>query len=80
MKHSQPIINKINAILSEEFEVDIERIIPQENLRQVLNLDSLDYVDLAVFIEKNFSIKVKPEDFTGISTFGDLHHYIISRV
>ena len=80
MKQSQAIIDKINAILSEEFEVDIERIIPGDNLRQVLNLDSLDYVDLAVFIENNFSIKVKPEDFAGISTFGDLHHYIISKV
>jgi len=80
MKQSQAIIDKINAILSEEFEVDIERIIPGDNLRQVLNLDSLDYVDLAVFIENNFSIKVKPEDFAGIGTFGDLHHYIISKV
>ena len=80
MKQSQAIIDKINAILSEEFEVDIERIIPGDNLRRVLNLDSLDYVDLAVFIENNFSIKVKPEDFAGISTFGDLHHYIISKV
>jgi acyl carrier protein len=79
MIQSQPIIDKINGILSEEFEVDTERIIPGANVRQVMDLDSLDYVDLAVLIEKGFSIKVKPEDFTRIITFSDLHEYIISQ-
>ncbi|HEX3080101.1 MAG TPA: phosphopantetheine-binding protein [Puia sp.] len=74
------IKDKINGILSEEFEVDTERIISGANVRQVLDLDSLDYVDLAVLIEKGFSIKVKPEDFTRIITFADLHEYIISQV
>ena len=77
MKESQPIIDKINGILSEEFEVDADRIMPGANVRQVMGLDSLDYVDLAVIIERNFSIKVKPEDFMRIITFNDLHEYII---
>ena len=80
MKQSQHIIDKINGILSEEFEVDVNGIIPRDNLRIVMNLDSLDYVDLAVLIEKEFSVKVKPEDFTRIITFRDLYDYIISQV
>jgi acyl carrier protein len=80
MKQFQPIIDKINGFLSEEFEVDIARITPEANLRQVLELDSLDYIDLVVVIENNFSFKVKPEDFTGIITFRDFYGYIISRV
>ena len=31
---------------------------PEANLRQVLELDSLDYIDLVVVIENNFSFKV----------------------
>ena len=42
--------------------------------------DSLDYIDLVVVIENNFSFKVKPEDFTGILTFQDFYDYIISKV
>ncbi len=80
MKQYQPIIEKINGFLSEEFEVDIDRITPEANLRQVLELDSLDYIDLVVVIENNFSFKVKPEDFTGIISFQDFYDYIISRV
>ena len=80
MKQYQEIVDKINGFLSEEFEVDKERITPEANLRQVLELDSLDYIDLVVVIENNFSFKVKPEDFTGIISFRDFYGYIVSRV
>ena len=80
MKKNEEIIGKINGFLSEEFEVDAEKITPGANLRHVLELDSLDYIDLVVVIENNFSFKVKPEDFVGIITFQDFYDYIISRV
>ena len=80
MKRNQPIIDKINGLLSEEFEVDIDRMQPEANIRQVLELDSLDYIDLVVVIENNFSFKVKPEDFIRIISFQDFYTYIISRV
>jgi acyl carrier protein len=80
MNQIQEIIDKINAVLSEEFEVDMNRILPGANLRQTMDLDSLDYIDLAALIENNFSFKIIPEDFTRIITFRDLHEYIISQV
>ncbi len=66
--------------MSDEFEVDIDRMQPGANIRQVLELDSLDYIDLVVVVENNFSFKVKPEDFIRIITFQDFYTYIISRV
>jgi acyl carrier protein len=80
MKQEQPIIDKINGVLSDEFEVDASLIQPEANLRQVLELDSLDYIDLVVVVENNFSFKVKPEDFINIISFRDFYNYIISRV
>ena len=80
MKRNLPIIDKINGFLSEEFEVDADRMQPDANIRQVLELDSLDYIDLVVVIENNFSFKVKPEDFIRIISFQDFYTYIISRV
>jgi acyl carrier protein len=79
MKQNQPIIEKINGFLSEEFEVETSRMLPGANLRQVLELDSLDYIDLVVVVENNFAFKVKPEDFTRIISFQDFYTYIISR-
>jgi acyl carrier protein len=80
MKQDQLIIDKINGFLSEEFEVEADRMVPDANIRQTLELDSLDYIDLVVVVENNFSFKVKPEDFMHIISFRDFYSYIISRM
>lgn len=74
------IIEKINGFLTEEFEVEAGKIIPEANLRETLQLDSLDYIDLVVVIESNFGFKVKPEDFASIVTFQDFYQYVASRL
>ena len=74
------IIEKIHEILIDEFEVGTEKLVPEANLKEALGLDSLDYIDLVVMIESNFSFKVKPEDFTDIATYKDFCDYVISRV
>lgn len=74
------IIEKINGFLVEEFEVDPGKIHPSANLRETLELDSLDYIDLVVVVESNFGFKVKPEDFTNIDTFKSFYDYVIHRV
>jgi acyl carrier protein len=76
----EEIISKINEFLVEEFEVDAEKIIPTSNLRETLNLDSLDYVDLVVIIESNFGFKVVAEDFINIHTFQDFYNYVNRKV
>lgn len=74
------IIEKINHFLVEEFEVAPEKIEPEANLRETLELDSLDYIDLVVVIESNFGFKVKPEDFTSMVTFQNFYDYCTQRV
>jgi acyl carrier protein len=74
------IIKKINHFLVEEFEVDEEKIAPGANLKETLELDSLDYIDMVVVLENNFGFKVKPEDFLNIKTFQDFYDYVTGRV
>ena len=74
------IIEKINGFLVEEFEVDPDKIQPTANLRETLELDSLDYIDLVVVVESNFGFKVKPEGCTNIDTFKSFYDYVIHRV
>lgn len=76
----EEIIRKINSFLVEEFEVDASKITPDAVLRDTLQLDSLDYVDLVVEIEKNFGFKPKGEDFLAISTFHDFYEYVINSL
>ena len=70
----------VDSFLVEEFEVDEASISPEANLRDTLELDSLDYVDLVVVIESNFGFKVKGEDFTTIHTFQDFYNYCYKKV
>ncbi len=74
------IIDKINDFLIEEFEVEESEIIPESNLKETLELDSLDFVDLVVIIESNFGFKVVAEDFVDIITFQDFYNYIIQKL
>jgi len=76
----EEIISKINSFLVEEFEVDASKITPEAPLKETLEMDSLDFVDLVVVIESNFGIKVKGEDFINIKTFQDFYDFIINRV
>jgi acyl carrier protein len=62
--------------LSEEFEVDQSEIEDQKILKDTLELDSLDYVDLVVVIEENFGFKTTGEDFKTISTFDDFYSFV----
>lgn len=77
---NKKIIDTIHSFLVEEFEVEPEKILPEANLKETLGLDSLDYIDLVVVIESNFSFKVKPEDFTHIATLQDFYDYVIAKV
>ena len=77
---NEEIIERINGFLVDEFEVEESKISPEANLKETLDLDSLDYVDLVVEIENNFGFKVMPEDFNTIVSFKNFYQYIINRV
>jgi acyl carrier protein len=77
---TKEIVETINHFLVEEFEVAPEKIRHEANLRETLELDSLDYIDLVVIIESNFGFKVKPEDFVSIVTFQNFYDYVAVRL
>ena len=63
------IIKITNEVLVEEFEIEESIIKGDSNFRETLDLDSLDYVDLVVFVEENFKVKLTAEDFQNVITF-----------
>lgn len=73
------LIDKINQVLIEEFEVDGSVITPDAPLLESLDLDSLDLVDMVVLVEQNFGFTVKGPDFSAIKTFNDFYNLIQER-
>jgi acyl carrier protein len=76
----EEIIAKINELLVNEFEIDPSQIVPEGNMLETLEIDSLDLVDVVVLIEKNFGFKVKTEEMADIETLNDFYDYVAGRV
>ncbi|KAB1066574.1 acyl carrier protein [Tamlana haliotis] len=74
------IIEKINNFLVDEFEVESEDIMPTANLKDTLELDSLDFVDLVVAIESNFGVKLVSHDFINVETLQDFYDLIENKL
>jgi acyl carrier protein len=66
-------VDQLNEILINDFEVPPEAIHRDALIRDDLDLDSLDAVDLTVTLENKTGIKVNPLRFMNISTLGELH-------
>ena len=72
----QELIAKINEVITDEFEVDLNVITPEANIKKSLQLDSLSLVDLVALIEENFGVSIKGAEVSSIQTFGALYDYV----
>ena len=70
------VLEKVKAILSEQFDVEEDYITPDTNLSEDLEADSLDVVDLLMSIEDEFEIEVPDEEIENIKTVDQLVKYI----
>ncbi|WP_320172125.1 acyl carrier protein [Maridesulfovibrio sp.] len=76
----QEIIGRINRALAEEFELDLDDLVPEAVFKDDLDLDSLDAVDMVIVLEQEFGIKIKKDEaFKSIRSLGDLHSFILNR-
>jgi acyl carrier protein len=74
----EDIIKIINNFLIEEFEIDEKQISSSAHLKDDLGLESLDFVDIAVVVQKEFGLTLKGEEMTAIRTLQDLYGYIFN--
>ena len=74
------IEEKINDFLVEEMEIEAEKIHPDALLKDDLGLDSLDFVDIVVIVERTFGFKIKPEEMADVKTVRDFYGYIESKL
>lgn len=71
---------KVKNFLIEELEIDEEKIFPEAKLKEDMGIDSLDFVDIVVLVEKNFGFKIKPEEMAGVDTYGKFCDYIQTKI
>lgn len=74
------IIHMIDTSFAEEFELQMEKMVPKATLFDDLELDSLDMVDMVIVLENAFNFKIREESaIREIRTLGDIHDFVINK-
>ena len=68
------------GFLIEELEIEENKISDEALLKDDLGIESLDFVDIVVIVERNFGFKIKPEEMSDIKTVAQFLDYIESKV
>lgn len=74
------IEEKVRNFLIEELEIEPDNIFPDAKLREDMGIDSLDFVDIVVIVEKNFGFKIKAAEMAGVDTFSKFCDYIETKI
>lgn len=70
------VFEKIQEILSVQFNKEKDEITKDTSFQDDLNADSLDLVELIMTIEDEFDLEIDDENMADIITVGDVVHHI----
>jgi acyl carrier protein len=70
------IDEKVKQFLIEDLEVAEDEITPDATLKDDLGIDSLDFVDIVVIVERLFGFKIAPEELANVTTLRQFCDYI----
>ena len=76
----EEIVKIVNDFLIDEIEVEEEKIVDDALLKEDLGIDSLDFVDIVVIVERHFGFKIKPEEMASVQTLGQFYDYIETKM
>ena len=74
------ILEKIQQILAQQFEVSADSINADTNIVDDLGADSLDVVEMLMAMEDSFGITVPDEDIEELVTVSDIVEYVESNM
>ncbi len=70
------MFEKICELLADKFDADASTMTMETSIKDDLNADSLDVVELMMDLEENFGITISDEEAMKMSTIGDIVKYI----
>ncbi len=73
---SDDIAERVATIVTNQLDVDKEKVNPEASFINDLGADSLDIVELVMELEEEFDMSIPDEDAEKIRTVGDAINYI----
>ncbi len=76
----EEIVEQVNGLLADEFDVETTNFDPEANIKDTLNLDSLSLVDLIALVQQTYKVVIPVTELHKIQTFNNLYDYIESHL
>jgi acyl carrier protein len=73
------VLGKVQEILIERLDVEPADITESAHMRDDLQADSLDLVELIMDLEEGFGVKISDEEAQSIGTVGEAVDFIVAR-
>lgn len=70
---SAEVIHTVNQLMQSGFEIDQMKLVPEATLQGDLGLDSLDAVDMLVYIEEKMGVRIEGERLKSVKTLADVY-------
>ncbi len=74
------VFEKVKKILSEQLEIEEDKINMDSDLVEDLKADSLDIVELIMDLEQEFDLEIPDEDLPKVNSVRDVVEYIESKL
>lgn len=72
----EEIADRVATIISDQLDVEKDKVQPETNFINDLGADSLDIVELVMELEEEFGMSIPDEDAEKIKTVGEAIEYI----
>lgn len=74
------VLEKIREVVAKKFKVQPQNVNETTRLREDLNVDSLDAVELIMELEDTFNIKIADDEAQQLKTIGDIVNFVQPKV
>lgn len=76
----EDLADRVRKIISEHLDVEIERLTPEASYMRDLGADSLDFIELNMSIEEEFSLDIRDDEAENLQTVGMTIDYLARRL
>ena len=80
MASKTAIADKVLAIMASELKRDVNSLNLGQRLKEDLELNSLDAIELVFRFEGDFDLSIPDEDVEKLTTIGDIVNYVETRL
>ena len=66
------ILEKLKAMVKEQFDINVDGVTPQTDIKKDLGLDSLDIVEILMSVEEEWGIIIDDDETASLKTVADV--------